>query len=376
MNPPSALHGAMSRDRKPFTYTPGGLDLSEIKSERMAKRLMRNAMNQGVPDTPAHSVHSQSNTSAPVALPNYNCLPVQVFPTFNLPANPKSLLRTRSDPRETPIQRIVPSTVNSTKVDNNDTFNNNNKYTPTYSQVNNNRPVSMYEYNTQSQPAPVNTYSLPRVNYGSDGYAAPVLPEISYEAEYFSTPPKLYSASEQLPKLQISEERDKVPVNESVNSDLELTIKPLTAVTISTSVPAPVATKDVLIPTMVTTPVVPNDVIMPNISAAPVVANDIVIPTFVTTPVATNDVVIPIVVPTPIVKDVTIQSISSPPVVTEDVSIPPEYATPVLTKPVEENAGTENEQVQLKLLYIYYAFIYMSVYIVCYTYLQYNITEL
>lgn len=31
MNPPAALAGAMMKDKKPFTYTPGGIDLSEIK---------------------------------------------------------------------------------------------------------------------------------------------------------------------------------------------------------------------------------------------------------------------------------------------------------------------------------------------------------
>lgn len=98
MNPPSALHGAMGRERKPFTYTPGGLDLSEIKSERMARRLMRNAMNQGVPEVPVQAVTSPTTPSTPIAVPNFNCLPVQVFPTFALPANPKSLLRTRSTP--------------------------------------------------------------------------------------------------------------------------------------------------------------------------------------------------------------------------------------------------------------------------------------
>lgn len=33
----------MTKDKKPFTYTPGGLDLSEIRSPRMARRITRNA---------------------------------------------------------------------------------------------------------------------------------------------------------------------------------------------------------------------------------------------------------------------------------------------------------------------------------------------
>lgn len=422
MNPPSALNSAMSRDRKPFTYTPGGLDLSEIKSQRMAQRLMRNAMNQGVPETPVHPVHSQPNAAASVKLPNFNCLPVQVFPTFNLPANPKSLLRTRSDPRETPIQRIVPSTVNSTRFENNhDSFNNNNnKYTPAYSQVNNNRPVSMYEYTAPPAPAPVNTYSLPRTNYGSDGYTSPVLPEISYEAEYFRAPPRVYSATEQLPKLEISEEKDKIPVNKSVDS----TVKPFTEMTFSpvptapkavsgpiilpsalvskvTRSPTPITPKEVNIPTIDSTPSSTNEVLPSSIEpeevpslttdSSPVVLQEETIPTTVpstvetqevTTPTitptseATNEVNIPNNVPTPeVTKEVTIP-MTIPTSVLNEVTIPTISSTPILTKPVEENAGTDNEQVQLKLLYTYYVYIYMSVYVVCYTYLLYNITEL
>jgi hypothetical protein len=39
---PSKLAGSMmGKDKKPFTYLPGGLDLSEIRSPKMAKRLAR-----------------------------------------------------------------------------------------------------------------------------------------------------------------------------------------------------------------------------------------------------------------------------------------------------------------------------------------------
>lgn len=188
MNPPSALHGAMSRERKPFTYTPGGLDLSEIKSERMAKRLMRNAMNQGVPEVPIQQIQSPPTPSTPVVVPNYNCLPVQVFPTINLPANPKSLLRTRSNPdqpRNPPIQKIPPpaqfrNDTISDKIENS---------VPFYPHTNNsiqNRPASMYEYNTVSN----NNNTSRRLSYGTDQYTSPLLPEISYEAEYFQVSPK------------------------------------------------------------------------------------------------------------------------------------------------------------------------------------------
>ncbi len=42
---PSALVGSMGREKKPFTYLPGGLDFSEIRSPKMAKRLARHQAN-------------------------------------------------------------------------------------------------------------------------------------------------------------------------------------------------------------------------------------------------------------------------------------------------------------------------------------------
>ncbi|WP_407809596.1 hypothetical protein, partial [Staphylococcus aureus] len=40
---PPQLHGtALKKDKKPFTYTPGGLDLSQIRSPRMQKRIAAN----------------------------------------------------------------------------------------------------------------------------------------------------------------------------------------------------------------------------------------------------------------------------------------------------------------------------------------------
>ncbi|XP_013793104.1 uncharacterized protein LOC106477046, partial [Limulus polyphemus] len=51
-NLPPQLYGTLKKDKKPFTYTPGGIDLSEIKSTRMAKRIMANQKNPGVPPRP------------------------------------------------------------------------------------------------------------------------------------------------------------------------------------------------------------------------------------------------------------------------------------------------------------------------------------
>lgn len=51
--PPACVQNAMmTKDKKPFTYTPGGLDLSEIRSPRMAKRITRNAAAEGVGAVP------------------------------------------------------------------------------------------------------------------------------------------------------------------------------------------------------------------------------------------------------------------------------------------------------------------------------------
>lgn len=53
---PSCVQNAMmTKDKKPFTYTPGGIDLSQIKSPRMAQRISRNANMEGVTNQPKQS---------------------------------------------------------------------------------------------------------------------------------------------------------------------------------------------------------------------------------------------------------------------------------------------------------------------------------
>ncbi|XP_021947399.1 uncharacterized protein LOC110845309 [Folsomia candida] len=61
--PPAALAGAMMKDKKPFTYTPGGIDLSEIRSPRMAKRLQMNAAAEGVTSAPKPAGGAQQGTT-------------------------------------------------------------------------------------------------------------------------------------------------------------------------------------------------------------------------------------------------------------------------------------------------------------------------
>ncbi len=41
----SAMHGP--QDSKPFTYLPGGIDFSELRSPRMAKRLAQHKVSSG-----------------------------------------------------------------------------------------------------------------------------------------------------------------------------------------------------------------------------------------------------------------------------------------------------------------------------------------
>lgn len=274
MNPPSALYGAMNKERKPFTYTPGGLDLSEIKSERMAARLMRNAMSQGVPETPAQTIHSSPAPVNPNAIPNFNCLPVQVFPTFQLPANPKSLLRTRSNPnpKEHPLP-LIPQTNTSVSHNKPDASSFNNSSNGSNNNItNNNRLASMYDY-TLCNSSPLHQPT----KYGSYGHTELLLPEKFYDAEVCRTEPY--------------EGVNAIETNKDVFKD-----KPTTDV----------SNKNTL---------------------------------------ATTDF-----------------DINSIPV--------------TLASSLQDTDTTNDyEQVDLKLLYTYYIYIYMSVYIICYTYLLYKIKE-
>lgn len=75
--PACVQNAMMTKDKKPFTYTPGGIDLSQIKSPRMAMRVAKNAQSEGVQGPPkqlhpaqvsqpqttkCHSFHFQSST--------------------------------------------------------------------------------------------------------------------------------------------------------------------------------------------------------------------------------------------------------------------------------------------------------------------------
>nr|XP_018902649.1 PREDICTED: uncharacterized protein LOC109034133 isoform X2 [Bemisia tabaci] len=89
--PPAAIQNAMmTKDKKPFTYTPGGLDLSEIRSPRMARRITRNQMNPEVahlPPTPQETQQASPRQPLPPAAlaAMQPALPVSVFPQQQIP---------------------------------------------------------------------------------------------------------------------------------------------------------------------------------------------------------------------------------------------------------------------------------------------------
>ncbi|KYN28738.1 hypothetical protein ALC57_01701 [Trachymyrmex cornetzi] len=90
--PPAAIQNAMlTKDKKPFTYTPGmggKLDLSQIRSPRMARRVAKNANDEGIEGPPKSAIESKQS---PAVSPAPNLLmpqvAVPVFPS-NVPPQP------------------------------------------------------------------------------------------------------------------------------------------------------------------------------------------------------------------------------------------------------------------------------------------------
>lgn len=108
--PPAAIQNAMlTKDKKPFTYTPGmggKLDLSQIRSPRMARRVAKNANDEGIEGPPKSAIESKP-TPATNALPNLYIQPqvaIPVFPT-NVPVQPP----VNRTPQTPPVSRVQPS---------------------------------------------------------------------------------------------------------------------------------------------------------------------------------------------------------------------------------------------------------------------------
>lgn len=90
--PPAAIQNAMlTKDKKPFTYTPGmggKLDLSQIRSPRMARRVAKNANDEGIEGPPKSAIEpKQSPAVSPAANLFAPQVAVPVFPS-NVPPQP------------------------------------------------------------------------------------------------------------------------------------------------------------------------------------------------------------------------------------------------------------------------------------------------
>ncbi|CAG5075106.1 Protein of unknown function, partial [Cotesia congregata] len=88
--PPAAIQNAMmTKDKKPFTYTPGmggKLDLSQIRSPRMARRVAKNANDEGIEGPPKSPLANEAynSRSVPGAVPGMTLVPGTVPGTVPL----------------------------------------------------------------------------------------------------------------------------------------------------------------------------------------------------------------------------------------------------------------------------------------------------
>ncbi|XP_057335493.1 uncharacterized protein LOC130674231 isoform X2 [Microplitis mediator] len=108
--PPAAIQNAMmTKDKKPFTYTPGmggKLDLSQIRSPRMARRVAKNANDEGIEGPPKSPLANEQTRPAQVTPPAAANLFVQ--PQVAVPVFPTSVSPTT---RPVPRNIIVPEKI-------------------------------------------------------------------------------------------------------------------------------------------------------------------------------------------------------------------------------------------------------------------------
>ncbi|XP_055914797.1 uncharacterized protein LOC129948013 [Eupeodes corollae] len=111
--PACVQNAMMTKDKKPFTYTPGGIDLSQIKSQRMAKRLARNAQSEGATGqqqlhrpTQMQSPSQQQSNGGTVAASQLGAtamgMPFQVLPTGPPPPPPQPIGKVGAPPPPPP----------------------------------------------------------------------------------------------------------------------------------------------------------------------------------------------------------------------------------------------------------------------------------
>lgn len=80
--PPCIQNAMMTKDKKPFTYTPGGLDLSQIRTPSMARRLARQRSQEE-----HEQAYAQQTQPAPAYHPQGGPVPPPA-PPFKIPAPP------------------------------------------------------------------------------------------------------------------------------------------------------------------------------------------------------------------------------------------------------------------------------------------------
>ncbi|XP_044004406.1 uncharacterized protein LOC122849681 isoform X3 [Aphidius gifuensis] len=115
--PPVVIQNAMmSKDKKPFTYTPGmggKLDLSQIRSPRMARRVAKNANDEGIDGLPKSPLATEQtrpvSTSTNLFIQPQVAVPV--FPAGNVPSTP--VTRGASRNSELTSQPNTPDTVST-----------------------------------------------------------------------------------------------------------------------------------------------------------------------------------------------------------------------------------------------------------------------
>ncbi|XP_077285316.1 uncharacterized protein LOC143910630 isoform X2 [Arctopsyche grandis] len=113
VEPPACVQNAMmTKDKKPFTYTPGGLDLSQIKTPSMARRLNKQQQQMEDGDIPNYQQRSGGVNGGPPAPPppppppqlviNVSKSPKLVAegerPEIVIPDNPIGMLRKTHSP--------------------------------------------------------------------------------------------------------------------------------------------------------------------------------------------------------------------------------------------------------------------------------------
>ncbi|KYQ47181.1 hypothetical protein ALC60_13813 [Trachymyrmex zeteki] len=120
--PPAAIQNAMlTKDKKPFTYTPGmggKLDLSQIRSPRMARRVAKNANDEGIEGPPKSAIESkQSPTVSPATNLFVPQVAVPVFPSNVPPQPPHRMSQSPSVNRTLSNDKQAEPARNITKVD-------------------------------------------------------------------------------------------------------------------------------------------------------------------------------------------------------------------------------------------------------------------